>query len=138
MQKYVAFSGLATPLTHKGTINIAQVFGGFYAPIAKTSTGAKRSAVDQARIQLLQQLLAAKLNCATFGCSSSTVTLIANADVAYLAGANKNTIIALAGQLDAFNNSGDSGAIPPSLGATGKATPTASKLAADIPFWNTP
>ena len=48
------------PGTHKGILtSTSQVFGGFYAPIAKTSTGTKRTPGDQARITLLQQLLAA-------------------------------------------------------------------------------
>jgi hypothetical protein len=138
MQKFVG-SG-----THRGAItNVllpaqSQLFGGFYAPIAKTTTGTKRTVVDQARIQMLQQLLAAKLNCAAFGCSGATLTLIANADAAYAAGANKATIISLAGQLDTFNNSGDAFAIPVALGATGKATPKVSQSYANLVFWNLP
>jgi hypothetical protein len=131
--------------THKGKITAtstpgaSQLFGGFYAPIAKKTDGSKRTPVDQARIQMLQQLLAAKLNCAAFGCSGATQTLIANADAAYSAVTpNKNTIISLAGQLDAFNNSGDANAIPPSLGVTGKATPSTSKLIANMAFWDLP
>jgi hypothetical protein len=87
---------------------------------------------------LLQQLLAAKLNCAAFGCSASTVTNIAGADLAYKLGANKNTIMYYSGLLDAYNNSGDNGAIPPVLGATGKATPKTSQSIADKSFWNQP
>jgi hypothetical protein len=125
--------------THKGILtNMGQVFGGFYAPIAKTTTGTKRTPVDQARIQMLQQLLAAKLNCAAFSCSAATQTLIANADAAYAAGASKATIISLAGQLDAFNNSGDANAIPSGLPATGKATPKTSQSIANTAFWNLP
>jgi hypothetical protein len=129
---------------HKGIVtNIleplkSELFGGFYAAIAKTTTGGKRTPIDQARIQMLQQLLAAKLNCAAFGCSSSTKSLIASADVAYAAGTNKGTIISLAGQLDAFNNSGDAYAIPANLPATGKATPKDSKNYANLVFWNIP
>jgi hypothetical protein len=141
------FVGTNAPQTagsHKGHVfNVqlpgqSQLFGGFYAPIAKTTTGAKRTPVDQARIQMLQQLLGAKLNCAAFGCSSGTQTLIANADAAYAAGTNKNLINTLAGQLDAFNNSGDAYAIPASLPATGKATPKASQSLANLAFWNLP
>jgi hypothetical protein len=40
--------------------------------------------------------------------------------------------------MDAFNNSGDSGAIPISLGATGKATPQTSQSVANTAFWNAP
>lgn len=124
--------------THKGKITtVGQLFGGFYAPIAKTTTGAKRTPVDQARVQMLQQLLAAKLNCAAFNCSQVTINLIASADAAYKAG-DKNLINSLAGQLDAFNNSGDNVAINPTLGVTGKATPSLSKSLADLVFWNKP
>lgn len=140
MQKYVGINSPVVLGSHKGQItngNPSQLFGGFYAPIAKTSTGAKRSPVDQARITLLQQLLAAKLNCAAFGCSSATATNIAGADTAY-AGNDKNAIMSYVSILDAFNNSGDSGAIPATLPATGKATPDASKVIADLAFWNLP
>ncbi len=123
---------------HKGVlITAAQIFGGFYAPIPKTTAGAKRTPVDQARITLLQQLLAAKLNCAAFGCSSATATLIAKADADYAAG-DKNAILADSGALDAYNNSLDTGAIPAGLPPTGKATPSASKASADLAFWNNP
>ena len=138
MQKYVG-AGL-----HKGVItNIllpgqSQLFGGFYAPIAKKTTGSKRDQIDQARVQMLQQLLAAKLNCAAFGCSSTITTLISDADAAYAAGTNKGLINSLAGQLDTFNNSGDSGAIPSGLPATGKATPKTSQGYANLPFWDLP
>ncbi len=140
---YVFGSASATPFfvgsgTHKGTLTSAgQVFGGFFAPIPKTSTGAKRSSEDQARITLLQQLLAAKLNCAAFGCSSAVQAQIIAADAAYAAG-NKAAIMSFVSILDAYNNSGDANAIPSTLPATGKATPAASKTLADIPFWNLP
>ena len=125
--------------TSKGVLKImSQVFGGFYAPMAKTSTGVKRNQIDQARINMLQQLLAAKLNCAAFGCSTATQTLINNADAAYAAGTNKNLILSLSGQLDTYNNSGDTYAIPSGLPATGKATPKTSQSLANLAFWNQP
>jgi hypothetical protein len=127
-------------VTHKGILTSpAQVFAGFYAPIAKTSTGSKRTPVEQARVTLLQQLLAAKLNCAAFGCSTATQTNIANADLAYKSG-NKNDIMSYVTILDNFNNSGDANAIPAGLPATGKASPAASKVQAASAgnFWDTP
>jgi hypothetical protein len=146
MKKFVGFDGptITFPASHKGTIsNVllagqSQLFGGFYAPISKTTAGVKRYPIDQARIQMLQQLLAAKLNCAGFGCSTATQDLIDNSDLAYKNETNKNLIISLAGQLDAFNNSGDNVAIPISLGPTGKATPKTSQGFADTVFWNIP
>lgn len=124
---------------HKGLIfNAAgvgqsELFGAFFAPISKTTTGAKRSQLDQARIQLLQQLVAAKLNCAAFGCQSSVQTLIINADIAY-AGNNKNLIQNYTGLLDDYNKSGDTIII----GNAGSATPQLSKSYANLAFWNNP
>ncbi len=124
--------------THKGPVEtVEKIFGGFYAPIAKTTAGIKRTQIDQARIALLQQLLAAKLNCAAFGCSAAVQGQIALADTAY-AGTNKNTIMSFVSVLDAFNGSGDGNAIPALLPPTGKATPALSKSLANLPFWDNP
>lgn len=124
--------------SHKGPVETAaRVFGGFYAPIAKTTSGAKRTPGDQARITLLQQLLAAKLNCAGFECSSTIQSQINAADSAYASG-DKGAIMSFVSILDTYNNSGDTGAIPATLGATGSATPKASQAIAETAFWNLP
>src|SRR5262249_43483149 len=47
--------------------SLAILMGGFWSGISTTSTGAKRSQLDQSRLQLLQQLLAAELNASAFG-----------------------------------------------------------------------
>ena len=120
--------------THKGKLTAAgQVFGAFFAPIPKTTIGLKRSAVDQARVQLLQQLMAAKLNCQAFGCTASVQSMIATADSHYLNGTAAQ-IIADSALLDAYNNSGDT----VTVGSAGSATPSASKTAANLAFWDTP
>lgn len=124
---------------HKGIITNtqlpgqSQLFGAFYASIPKMSNGTSRTSVDQARMQLLQQLVGAKLNCAAFDCSSTTVALIANADSAYAYGTDSQ-ILNYSSQLDTYNNSGDK------LGSTSGAgaTPSASKALADIVFWDAP
>ena len=112
----------------------AKLFAGFYASLSKTSAGGKRSALDQARMQLLQQWLAAKLNCTAFGCSTTTQTLLNNAATAF-AGTNQTLIKSYATQLDAYNNSND--ALP--ISAQGKATPQTSQSTASsqLSFWNT-
>lgn len=110
----------------------AELFGGLEANVAKTSTGAKRSALDQARIQLAHQYLAAALNCAAFGCSAATQTLLANASAAY-AGTDVSAINAYASQLDAFNSSGDSLA---AAGTNGPATPKDSDSLANLSLWD--
>lgn len=143
MQKYVGVNIPVAAGTHKGqitdtqSVGASQLLGGFYAPIAKDTTGAKRTPADQARITLLQQLLAAKLNCAAFGCSLTVQGQIATADADYAAG-TKNAIMADVGILDAYNNSQDSGAIPSTLPPTGKATPKTSTSYAYTAFWNQP
>lgn len=120
--------------THKGPMDINKVFGGFYANIAKKLDGkTKRLAVDQQRMILLQQLLAAKLNCAQFSCPGSVQALIIQADLAYTSGSPSMT--GLAGQLDAYNNSGDTIVISP---PPGNATPKSSLGMANISFWDLP
>ena|GEM_PF-1694794 len=110
----------------------ARLFAGFYASISKTSTGAKRSQLDQARMQMLQQWLAAELNCKKFGCSVATQTLLTNAAAAW-AGTNTGLIQSYASQLDAYNNSND--ALP--ISGQGKATPKDSQgLAGNGSFWD--
>ena len=141
-QTYFGTTGMkiGNGTTHKAYITnvqstgASQLFGGFYASIPKTSTGVKRSDIDKARMQLLQQLIAAKLNCAAFGCSLAVQTMIANIDSVYASGP-ASAIITAAGQLDAYNNSGDTII---TIGAPGKATPKTSQNWANISFWNLP
>ncbi len=112
-----------------------KLFSGFYADISKTSTGAKRTQLDQARMQMLQQWLAAKLNCKAFGCSLATQNMLTAAAAAW-AGTDRNLILSYASQLDAYNNSND--ALP--ISGQGKATPKDSQALAAIAnllgFWN--
>jgi uncharacterized repeat protein (TIGR01451 family) len=119
---------------HTKTIDsYGKLFGGFYASIPSKSDGHKRNPVDQARMTLLQQLIAAKLNCAAFGCSASTQSLISAADNAYATN-DRATMASLTAQLDAYNNSGDG--VP--VSNTGSATPALSQGIANIPFWDNP
>jgi hypothetical protein len=115
----------------------AKLFGAYESSVSKTTTGAKRTAVDQARMILLQQLVTAKLNCAAFGCSDDVQALIVAADLAY-AGSSAADMLAASTLLDAYNNSGDAGAIPTSLGSPGAATPKVSGALANKVFWNSP
>ena len=84
-------------------------------------------------MQMLQQWLAAKLNCQSFGCSVGTQTLLSNAATAW-AGTNVGLIQSYASQLDAYNNSND--ALP--ISGQGKATPKNSTALATLAFsfWN--
>ena len=67
-------------------LTVPEVMGGFWSNISKTTTGAKRSALDQARMRLLQQLLAAILNNQLFGSSPSGSISIDQAKTAFCTG----------------------------------------------------
>jgi len=106
------------------------VLGGFWSNVAQTSTKTKRSDLDRARMQLLQQLLGAILNNSAFGSSPSGMT-IAQAKTAYCGGditAIRNAQSAMA----AFNESGDNGTFTPGISANGKR----SKDEANLSFWD--
>jgi len=105
------------------------LMGGFWSSISKTSTGAKRTDIDQARMQMLQQYLAAVLNFHTFGSGSEAMLLAAR--TAYC-GDDLSAIRAQTGILGAFNESGDSGVFTPGSSAT----PKLSKQQANIVFWD--
>jgi hypothetical protein len=109
-----------------------QVLGGFWANISKTSTGDKRSKLDQARMQLLQQLLAAMLNNAAFHSSPTGGISISDAETAFCSGTLDQVQAALAA-MAAFNTSGDNGVFTPGVSANGKD----AKTHAAIDYWDT-
>jgi hypothetical protein len=96
-----------------------------------TSTKEKRSALDQARMRLLQQLIAAELNHEAFGSSPSGAISIANAETAYCTGTLEE-VNAAASAMAAFNEGGDSGEFTPGASANGKV----AKNAADVAAWD--
>ncbi len=104
--------------------------GGFWSAISKTSTGAKRSALDQARMQLLQQLLAAELNASAFGSVPSSGSFAAW-ESAYC-GTNLNNIKTAQQQAASFNSSGDSGLFTPGTSADSKY----ARAIANYVWWN--
>jgi hypothetical protein len=110
---------------------VDDVMGGFWSNIAKTSTGARRSPLDQARMRLLQQLLAAILNNQLFGSVPGGSISIDQAKAAYC-GTDINAIKAAQSAMAAFNESGDSGLFTPGASAD----PKAAKAIADYAFWD--
>jgi len=108
---------------------LGKLTGSFLSDISKTSTGAKRSALDQARMQLLQQLIAAELNASAFGSVPSNGTFAAWESA--LCGTNQNAIKNAQQQAASFNTAGDSGAFTPGTSADSKL----ARSVADIPFW---
>ena len=124
-----------TPITGRTITTAPELFGAYEASIPQKSNKQKRTSLDQARMQLVKQLITAKLNCAAFGCNATIIALIASADTAYTSG-TAATILSLASQLDAYNNSGDTLIISPPLPVPGKATPKDSKAIANISLWD--
>ena len=109
---------------------LGKLMGGFWSDVSKTSTGAKRSALDQARMQLLQQLLSAELNASAFGSVPSSGTFAAW-ESAYCS-TNTNTIKSAQQQAASFNSQGDSSTFTPGTSADSKNARAISTLA----FWD--
>jgi hypothetical protein len=105
--------------------------GGFWSDVSKKTMGAKRSALDQARMQLLQQLLAAELNASAFGSVPSSGS-IAAWESAYC-GTNQNAIKNAQQQAASFNSQGDSSQFTPGTSADSKN----ARAIANKPFWDT-
>lgn len=106
----------------------SQLLAAFWSKISKKSNGAKRSPVDQARMQLTQQLVAAILNQAFFGSlppidDMTNVDIITAGNMA-LAGDNSREILRVKDLLDDWNNSGDD---VPFTGWIGNAKPKAAR-----------
>ncbi|NJD09033.1 MAG: hypothetical protein FIB01_00855 [Gemmatimonadetes bacterium] len=108
-----------------------KVLGGFWSNISRTTTNTRRSDLDQVRLQLLQQLLAAILNHEAFGSSPSGPISIAEATSRYC-GTDVTKIKEAIGAMGSFNTSGDSGLFTPGVSANGKQ----ARDAADLVFWN--
>jgi hypothetical protein len=126
----VAFTITALPVPAENIL-----MGGFWAAISQMTTGkgktAQRSDIDQKRMQMMQQYLAAVLNYHMFGSIGEPILLAARN--AYC-GTNASLIQQQIGILGTLNQAGDS------LGTTpgGSATAQLSKAQADIDAWDKP
>jgi hypothetical protein len=109
---------------------LGKLMGGFWSDIAKKSTGAKRTSLDQARMQLLQQLLAAELNASAFGSVPSTGSFAAWETA--LCGTNESAIKTAQQQAASFNTSGDSSTFTPGTSADSKN----ARAIATYTFWD--
>jgi hypothetical protein len=109
---------------------LGKEMGGFWSDISKTSTGVKRTALDQSRMQLLQQLLAAELNASAFGSVPSSGTF--GAWESALCGTDTTKINTAKQQAASFNSNGDSGTFTPGTSADSKN----ARAIANIPFWD--
>ena len=106
--------------------------GGFWSDISKTSTGGKRSALDQARMQLLQQLLAAELNASAFGSVPSRRLDSSPSWEAAYCGTNQTAIQNAQQQAASFNTLGRQRQFTPGTSADSKN----ARAIANKAFWN--
>jgi hypothetical protein len=133
----IIYAGVADKtLCGKNIDTIEKLMGGFWSNIAQTQgpPKTKRSALDQARMRLLQQLLAAMLNQAAFGSSPDGTGddySIAEAEVA-LCGTDITAINDAAADMAAFNEGGDEGDFTPG----GSANAKLAKSTANLAFWD--
>ncbi|WP_189005165.1 prealbumin-like fold domain-containing protein [Deinococcus malanensis] len=116
-----------------GTPGSSDLMGGFWSDISKTTSGAKRSALDQARMQLLQQMIAAELNASAFGSvPAGGMTMFLTWEAAFC-GTNANAIKDAQRQAANFNETGDSGTFTPGTSADSRF----ARSIANSVRWNT-
>ena len=115
------------------TLGVAQVMGGFWSDISKTSNGKKRTALDQARMQLLQQLLAAELNATAFGSLPTGGVATVNGWEAAFCGTSLDAIKNAQQGAASFNSQGDNSTFTPGTSANSKE----ARSVADTAFWDT-
>ena len=114
---------------------VPELMGGFWSRISRTAgppKGTRRNPLDQARMQLIQQLLAAVLNNHVFGADDEGA--ITAGEAAYC-GTNRGAIIMAADALATFNESGGSAPFPDGF-EQGSADPKTARSIADRPFWD--
>jgi hypothetical protein len=116
----------------KSVDTLGKVMGGFWSGVSNTSTNKKRSALDQGRMQLLQQLLAAELNASAFGSvPAGGSAMFAQWEAAYC-GTNQTAISNAMAQAAAFNTRGDSTTFTPGTSADSKN----ARTIANYVFWD--
>jgi len=110
--------------------DLGKLMGAFWSDAPKTSTGGKRSSLDQARMQLLPQLLAGELNASAFGSVPSSGSFAAW-ESAYC-GTDQTIIKNAVQEATAFNTNGIGGIVTPGTSADSKN----AKAVANKAFWD--
>jgi hypothetical protein len=119
-----------TLLCGRNIDTLGKAMGGFWSGVSTTSTGGKRSSLDQSRMQLLQQLLAAELNASAFG--SVPISGSFSAWESAYCGTNANAIKSAQQQAASFNTNGDSSTFTPGTSADSKT----ARATANYVFWD--
>ncbi|HET8556277.1 MAG TPA: hypothetical protein VFL58_03090, partial [Gaiellaceae bacterium] len=114
---------------------LRRVMGGFWSSISSKSSSfnppnQKRTTIDQYRMQLVQQLLAAELNASAFGSLPSSGTFSAW-ESAYC-GSSQTAIKTAQQQAASFNSQGDNSNFTPGTSASSKY----ARSIANIPYWD--
>ena len=115
---------------------VPELMGGFWSRISWTAEPPRRTRrikLNQARMQLIQQWLAAVLNHHVFGAVDVDNTIAAG-EAAYC-GNSRAAIIMAADALAEFNESGGFAPFPDGF-EQGSADPKTARSIADRPFWN--
>jgi uncharacterized repeat protein (TIGR01451 family) len=122
-----------TQLCGRNIGDLGTLMGAFWSDISKTSKGAKRSQLDQGRMQLLQQLIAAELNASAFGSIPAGGTgQFATWEAAYCGTVTKDISNAQQGAAS-FNTKGDGSQFTPGTSADSKN----ARAIANAVFWDT-
>jgi hypothetical protein len=111
---------------------LGKLMGGFWSSVSTKSNGSKRSALDQARMQLAQQLLAAELNTSAFGSAPAGGVASFTTWESAFCGTNQNAIKNAQQGAASFNSQGDTSTFTPGTSADSK---TARSIA-NIPYWD--
>jgi len=107
--------------------------GGFWSNITNKAGGGKRTDIEKARMQLLQQILASILN--KYVLQVDDGGKLATAMDAYC-GSNTTLMSAQTNVLSQWNASGDTAPLPSNY-LPGNATPSISRKWADFIYWDT-
>jgi hypothetical protein len=116
----------------KNINTVARLMGGFWSSIAKKTNGTNRSALDQARMQLVQQLLGAILNHEVFDADDGGTI---STGISAYCGSSRADMINAASALAGFNESGEYAPFPTGF-VQGNANPQAAKSIANKAYWN--
>jgi hypothetical protein len=111
---------------------LGKLMGGFWSAVSTKSNGSKRSALDQARMQLAQQLLAAELNTSAFGSAPAGGVASFTTWESAFCGTDQNAIKNAQQGAASFNSQGDNSTFTPGTSADSK---TARSIA-NIPYWD--
>jgi len=104
---YPGINPAYNPIGTHTICNKAELMGAFWSNIAKESDNDKRLNLDKARMQLLQQLVAAILNNAAFGSSPTTMTI--PQAISAFSSTDQTTVKNAASAMASFNEMYDGG-----------------------------